>query len=82
LVECGPQSLKSLGGVVCANVGDRLGHSEFMKLKAIRVFLNNSFIWYVFEEGSDSLFKLSGVIISARKTTLGTVKRVMLGHGE
>ena len=58
LIKSGSESVKSLSGVVCANVRDRLVHSEFMKLKAIRVFLNDLFVWYIFKEFSDSHSKL------------------------
>jgi hypothetical protein len=66
LVEGGSESLKSFSGVVCADVGNSLGHAEFVKLKTIRVFLNDLLVWYVFEEDSDPFFKLSGVILSTR----------------
>jgi hypothetical protein len=63
-------------GVMSANVGDGLGHSELMKLKTVRVFLDDLLVWYSFEEGGDSLFKFFGVTLSPRVSALGTIKGV------
>jgi hypothetical protein len=66
LIERGPQRLKRFGSVVSADLRNGFGYVEFVKLKSMRVFLDNLFVWYCFEELGDAGFKFADVTLSPR----------------
>ena len=63
LVEGGTECLKCFDGVVSATDRDGLCHDNFMKLKAIRIFLDDFSVWYCFEEGSGAFLEPKRAIL-------------------
>lgn len=82
LIESGSQTLNDLHGEVGEESGQRFGHLDLVKLiAAVRVFLNDSGIWFTLDESLYCGLEFRNLFLCAREPLLGAAEGIV-GHGE
>jgi hypothetical protein len=83
LIESGPKCFQSFGRSDVAAVRKGPGELDFVKISnSIHVFLNDTTVWYHFEEVVDPLFKPINVLLCPSEAALRAFERVNSSHGQ